>query len=199
MPQYGLKINNAYTWRDLEGDVSLKVGGAGQPILDELFVGSTFQVPFFGANDVASFAFHMPHDWVVGSDLYCHVHWCHNGTAISGSLVNQFEFSYSKGHNQENFPSPITVTQTILTPDIATVPRYRHRIDEFQLSAASPTVNQIDTDLLEVDGLILCSIKTTTIPTITGGTPNEPAILFVDIHYLSSNIGTINKAPNFYA
>lgn len=176
------------------------VGGAvDSPALDELFVGATFQVPFFQANDIASFAFHMPHDWVKGSDLYLHVHWTHNGTAISGSLVNSFEVSYSKGHNQENFPAPFTVVQTIPAPNIATVPRYRHRIDEFQLSSATPTGTQLDSNALEVDGLILCSIKPTTIPTITGGTPNQPAILFVDIHYLSNSLGTVNKAPNFYA
>jgi hypothetical protein len=89
--------------------------------------------------------------------------------------------------------------QTIPAPNIATVPRYRHRIDEFQLSSATPTGTQLDSNALEVDGLILCSIKPTTIPTITGGTPNQPAILFVDIHYLSNSLGTVNKAPNFYA
>lgn len=194
--QFGHYVNGLATWRDLEGPIFPKGAGAGQPTFDELFVGSAYQVPFFQANDIASLCFHMPHDWLLGSDLYLHAHWCHNGTAISGSLVLEYQVSFAKGHNQENFSAPITITQTISTPNIATVPRYRHRIEEFQLSAASPSATQLDSDALEVDGLILVSIKPTTIPTITGGTPNQPAILFVDIHYQSSNIGTCNKSPS---
>jgi len=198
MAQFGTYINGAPTWRDLEGVIFPKGAGAGQPTLDELFVGSTHQVPFFQANDIASLSFHIPHDLVIGSHLYLHAHWCHNGTAISGSLVLSYDVSYADGHNQENFSTPFTVTQTISTPDIATIPRYRHRIEEFQLSATSPSGTQLDSDLIEPDGLLLISVKPTTIPTITGGTPNQPAILFVDIHYQSTNTGTINKAPNFF-
>ena len=109
-----------------------------------------------------------------------------------------YEASYAKGHNQANFPAAVTGSVTYDTVDIATTPQYRHRIDELQLSAASPTASQIDTDDLEVDGLILCRISTSAIPTITGGAPNEPFLHFVDIHYQASYVGTANKSPDFY-
>lgn len=195
--QYGIFINGTPTWSDLLGDLSLKSSGAGTPTLAALMGGNVL-VPFFAANDIATLTFHLPHDYVQGSDLFLHTHWCHNGTAISGSLVNTFEATYAKGHNQANFPAVITATQTISTPNIATVPQYRHRIDEFQLSAASPNANQFNSSIFEPDGLLLVAIKPTTIPTITGGSQHKPAILFVDLHYQSTNVGTVNKAPNFY-
>ncbi|MCK4635847.1 MAG: hypothetical protein KAT32_03210 [Candidatus Moranbacteria bacterium] len=52
---------------------------------------------------------------------------------------------------------------------------------------------------MEPDGLLMVSLKTTTIPTITGSaTSNLPYIFTVDIHYQSTGIGTKNKVPDFY-
>lgn len=56
----------------------------------------------------------------------------------------------------------------------------------------------IDSNLLEIDGLIQIALKTTTIPTITGGATNLPFIFTVDIHYQSSGIATKNKNYPFY-
>jgi hypothetical protein len=140
----------------------------------------------------------MPHDWAPGTDLYLHVHWGHNGTAISGNMVFTCNVSYAKGHDQANFSAEISPTITYNTVDIATTPQYRHRIDEIQLSAAAPSATQLDTDDLEVDGLIFVNIEATTIPTITGGSPNEPFLFTLDLHYQANYIGTLNKAPNFY-
>jgi hypothetical protein len=195
----GIRVNHlnpSYTWRDLEGPIRPKATGAGSPAL-AVWRGNIRDYSF-AANDIVDCTYHIPHDWVFGSDLYIHIHWGHNGTAISGSLVVDYRHSYAKGHDQAEFPADTTLTQTILTPDIATVPRYRHRIDEIQLSSISPSASQIDTNDIEVDGLLDISIKVTTIPTITGGTVNKPFIKYVDIHYLSTNVGTLNKAPDFY-
>jgi hypothetical protein len=106
--------------------------------------------------------------------------------------------TYAKGHNQANFSTEINPTITVSTPDIATIPRYRHRVDEIQLSAASPSASQLNSSLIEVDGLLLVHFDVTTIPTITGGSPNEPTILTIDLHYQSTGIGTKQKAPPFW-
>ena len=73
-------------------------------------------------------------------------------------------------------------------------------IAEIQLSAASPTASQIDTDDLEVDGLILCrTYLSANNITVSGGGVPDPFLHFVDIHYQSTGIPTKNKAPNFYS
>jgi hypothetical protein len=196
----GMKVDVAsptFPWKDLIGDVSPKFSGVGAPVRAAFRAGSVANW-FYAANDLLDLIFHVPHDYLPGSDLFIHLHWGHNGTAISGSLNVDFHTTYAKGHNQANFGAEITAALAVSTPDIATVPQYRHRVDEIQLSAASPTAGQLDTDDIEVDGLILITAVVTAIPTITGGTTNKPAFFTADIHYQSTGVGTKNKAPNFY-
>jgi hypothetical protein len=197
----GIKVDSTGTptfpWRDLIGDITPKTSGAGAPTL-AAFRGGNVRAFFYSAGDDGDCVFHIPHDYVPGTDLFLHLHWAHNGTAISGSLVVDYYITYAKGHNQANFSAEVNRTLTVSTPDIATVPQYRHRVDETQISAASPAASQIDSDNIEIDGLILVRFETTTIPTITGGTTNEPAYFTIDIHYQSTNMGTKAKAPDFY-
>ena len=185
-------------WKDLIGDVTPKTSGPGAPTL-AAFRGGNVRTFFYSAGDDGDCSFHIPHDYKPGSDLYLHFHWAHNGTAISGTFAVDFYVTYAKGHNQANFGAEITVPISYATVNIATTPQYRHRIEEVQLSASSPSGSQLDSDDLEVDGIIQIHYDVATIPTITGGTTNEPAILFVDLHYQANYFGTANKAPNFYA
>ncbi len=193
----GILIDGAFAWRDCIASAIYRDVGAGSPTRSA-FQGNVNSL-FYGANDNSDMHFHVPHDYAHGTDIFVHAHWGHNGTAISGSLIVNFETTVAKGHNQANFTSTVTTTMTVSTPDIATVPRYRHRIDEFQLSAASPGAGQIASSLLEPDTLVMINVKPTTIPTITGGSPDQPAIFEVDLHYQSTGIGTKQKAPDFYA
>lgn len=193
----GVRVDNAaptFPWRDLEGPIHPKETGAGKPTY-AAFRGN-IKGYWFAANDVVDLMYHWPHDWLPGSDVHMHLHWSHNGTSISGSIVVDHRWSMVKGHNQGVFPAETTFTQTISTPDVATYPQYQHVISEAQMSAASPAAGQIDTDNLEPDALLLISLTPTTIPTIGGG--GNFFIHYADIHYQSTNIGTKAKAPNFY-
>lgn len=196
----GMKLDQsdpAFGWADIIGFIRPDPLGSGSPTLDT-YRGSV-EALSYAASDKITAVFHIPHDYVMGSDLYMHVHWSHNGTDISGSLVLDYHVSYSKGHNQAEFSAPVSPVQTISTPDIATVPQYRHRVDEFQLSAASPSATQLDSDDIEVDGIVLVSVLVDTIPTITGGS-TRPFIHTVDIHYQTTGlIGTKQKSPDFWA
>jgi hypothetical protein len=185
-------------WKDLVGHPVVRDSGATAPTLSTFRGGAVVEYAF-ALNDVIGFKFHIPHDYKPGSDLYLHVHWSHNGTAISGNMVWTYYATYAKGHNQAAFSAEVTGTISYATVDIATTPRYRHRIDEIQFSASAPSVSQLDTDLIEPDGLIAVQLIATTIPTISGGSPNEPFILNSDIHYQATYQGTLNKTPNFYA
>lgn len=200
----GIKVDSTGTptfpWRDLLGEVAPKTSGVGAPTL-AAFRGGNVRSYFFSSGDDIDLTYHIPHDYVPASDLFIHVHWSHNGTAISGSLVCNFYMTYAKGHNQAlngEFAAEANRTLTVSTPDIATIPRYRHRVDETQITAASPAASQIDSDIIEPDGVLLIHMDVTTIPTITGGSPNEPTIFTVDIHLQSTGIGTKAKAPDFY-
>lgn len=181
-------------WRDIIGNVHPKATGAGSPAR-AVYRGGTVGQYAWVANDVCDFEFHIPHDYVPGTDIYWHVHWSHNGTSISGNAVFDVYYTYSKGHNQANFPAEKNLTITYNTTDISTTPQYRHRIDEVIMSGASATATLMDRDDIEPDGLIIATMKLTTLPTIGSGS------LFVhtcDIHYQSTNHATPNKSPDFY-
>lgn len=193
-----ITVNSGPVWRDIIGAVHPKATGVGSPTR-AAYAGGTVGQYSFVANDICDFEFHMPHDYASdpATDLYFHVHWSHNGTSISGNATFEAYFQYAKGHNQQAFTAEKMVTLSYATVDLATTPRYQHRIDEVVISGASDTASAIDRSTLEIDGLILVTLKPTSIPTIGGG-----GKLFVhtcDIHYQSTNLGTLNKAPNFYA
>ena len=196
----GIKVDTdspTNTWRDIIGDVVPDITGAGSATL-AAWRGGTYRVFFYTTNDRCDMVFHIPHDYVPGTDLFLHLHWGHNGTAISGQLVVTYGITYTKGHNQGNFGVEVAPVLTVATPDISTVPQYRHRIDEIQISMVGGSPSLIDTSLIEPDGIISVGFITTEKPTITGGSTNLPAFFTLDIHYQSTNIGTKQKAPNFY-
>ena len=191
-----LVAETAYGWRDIIGKVIPKATGAGSPTR-AVYIGGKLGQYAFVANDAYDMEFHMPHDYVAGTDIYIHLHWSHNGTTITGNAVFDFYYSHAKGHNQANFGAEKNLTITYATTDIATTPQYRHRIDEVIMSGASATATLMDRDDLEPDGLILMTVRLTTLPTIGGG--GRLFIHTADIHYQSDNSATLNKAPNFYA
>lgn len=195
----GIKLDPSaptFGWRDLIGDVSPKASGVGSPAL--LAFRNDIRWFAYTTNDEGDIVFHLPHDYLKGSDLHAHVHWAHVGTNITGSLDVRFHFTYAKGHQQENFPADVESHLVVSSLNITNTPQYRHRVDEIQISAASPTATQIDTDLLEPDGLLLCHYDIDVLPTVTGGTTPKIFIFAIDIHYQSTGIATKNKSPNFY-
>ena len=183
-------------WHDIIGPVVPKASGAGSPTRRQYAGGNVYDWAF-GAGDVCDFVFHIPHDYAAGTDLHIHVHWSHNGTSISGSAVFDFYAQYAKGHDQAEFSSEVNVSYTHATVDIATTPRYRHRVDEVQLSTSGGSATQLDTDDIEPDGVILGQLQMTTLPTISVG--GHLFVHTVDVHYQSTNIGTKQKVPDFYA
>jgi len=184
-------------WQDLLGHVVVRDSGATAPTLSTFRGGQVVQYAF-AANDVVGFTFHLPHNYKRGTDIYFHVHWSHNGTAISGNMTWTYYATYAKGHDQAIFPAEVSGVINRNTVNIATTPRYIHALDEVQLSTSGGSASLLDTDNLEVDGLIFVQLVATSIPAITGGSPNEPFLFMADIHYQADMFGTKNKAPNFY-
>ena len=107
-----------------------------------------------------------------------------------------FEISYAKGHNQAAFSVP--VVSTILQS--ASTTQYQHMIAETQLSSPIPTSEQINSNIIEVDGIIMCRVYLNTNGmTVSGGGVPEPFLHFIDIHYQSTNVATKNKSPDFWS
>lgn len=183
-----------WAWRDIIGRVQPKTSGTGTPLRAAYAGGNTADYAF-AAGDVTDFNFHIPHDWVPGTDLFFHVHWSHNGTSITGDAV--FDAYYQIAKRDGQFGAEKNLTITYATTNISNVPRYRHRVDETQMTAAAATPTMAATSEIEVDGIIMLTLKLTTLPTIGGG--GKLFIHTADIHYQSSNIGTKNKQSDFYA
>jgi hypothetical protein len=178
-------------WRDITSDITVRGTGPTDPSW-ATYRGNIKQYQF-SVNDECWHVFHWPHDWGFATDVLIHAHWSHNSaTVASGAVTWGFDVTFAKGFNQGPFPATtnLTVAQT------ASTTQYQHMVAEVQLSAASPTASQIDTDDLEVDGLLL--VRTYLAANTMNGTP-EPFLHTVDLHYQSTNVGTKNRAPNFYS
>lgn len=196
----GILVDTAaptYNWKDLHGWLKPDTGGVGAPTL-AAFRGGVVRTFFYAANDLFDQDYHIPHDWAPGTDLFIHLHWSHNGTAITGNFTVTITHTYAKGHGQANFRAEKVITLTYATVNIATTPQYVHRIDEVQLTSAGGSASLENTGVIEPDGVFSLQLKVIAIPTITGGTQNKPAILYMDLHYQSTNIGTKQKSPDFY-
>ena len=192
----GIKIDADspdYAWMDLLGEITIRSVAATDPSF-VVYKGGIYQYRFAAGKKVFN-AYHIPHDYVPGTDIYIHVHWSHNSAIVTGGSVTWgFEVSYAKGHNQEAFG-------TNITPSVvgnASTTQYRHIITELQLSASSPTAAQLDSDDMEVDGLILVATNLSANNITSSGAVPDPFVHYVDIHYQSTGIGTKQKAPDFY-
>lgn len=193
----GIKIDNAtptFGWRDLRAEIRTRGVGGNDPT-DATYRGN-IKAYAFSVNDEAWVEYHIPHDYVAGTDIHLHYHWSHNSAIVTGgSITLGANVIYAKGHDQAAFSAEIT---TIFSPN-ASLTQYQHMISEIQLSAASPSASQIDTDDLEPDGLILARIYLSANNITSGGAVPDPFIHEVDIHYQSTSISTKNKEPDFYA
>lgn len=181
-PQFG--------WKDLLGPIIVRGIGAADPTFDT-FIGTVRQYKF-AVNDEVYLVFHMPHDWAVGTDMFLHVHWAHNVASVTtGTVTFSAEMTFAKGFDQEAFPTTKTMTIT----QNASTTQYQHMVAEAQMSMAGGSATLLNTNDLEVDGIILVKLK------LTDNTMDASAIPFVftsDIHYQSTQLSTKNKSPDFY-
>lgn len=198
----GVKIDNTtptFGWRDIIGEPVVKTTGAAAPSM-VAYRGNIVNAQFSNAVTQELFNnYHIPHDYVPGSDLFIHIHWSQNvvdtgGTAGAPGVAKwSFEVSYAKGHDQAAFIAPITTSVTQTASDT----QYQHMLAEVQLSATTPSGTQLDSDNIEADGILL--IRTFRDPADAADTLDQaPFAHFIDIHYQSTNVGTKQKAPDFW-
>lgn len=196
----GIKVDDdapTFGWRDIIGAVSPKATGVGSPAR-AAYAGANVGLYAFALNDVCEFCFHIPHDYVPGTDLYFHVHWSHNGTSTTGDAVFTTYHTYASRTvaGTTIFPAEKTNTVTWATTNIATTPQYAHRVDEIPITSAAGSSTLTQNSLIEVDGIVEVSLKLTGIPTLGGS--GKLFIHTCDLHYQSNNMATKQKAPNYY-
>lgn len=150
----------------------------------------------FAVNDEAQFTFHLPHDYVIGTNIFIHAHWSHTATTVTGgSVIWGFELTYAKGHNAGAFSAPITIVEI----QNASTIQYQHMICEAPASIAGGSANLLDTDDLIVDGLIFGRVfLDSNAMTVSGGGVPDPFLHTVDIHYQSTGVPTKQRAPDFW-
>lgn len=200
----GVKVDLSiptFGFKDLVGQIIPRTGGGAAPAFTA-FRGTKVKNYAFGAGDLIDLVtFHLPHDYLPGSNIFIHHHWGHNGTAISGTLAGNFYVTYCKGYNQagQTFNSELTLPWTLSTPNVATYPQWNHNIHEIALTNTGGDATHLDKDLIEIDGLIQVAFDVTTIPTITGSATSDlPYIFMVDLHYQSTQMATKDKNYPFY-
>ena len=183
----GIKVGDessqAYGWRDITGEIRTRGVGATDPDWTQVGSGALYQYSF-AVNDQCWFAYHIPHDYVPGSDFYLHVHWAPSGTSTN-TVKWQWVYAYAKGFNQEAFSSTgTTITAEQAGPGVA----LQHMVTE--------TVAIDGSAITEPDGHIWVNLKRIT----NGGSENADTIYVfdADVHYQSTNMATAGKAPSFY-
>ena len=194
----GIKIDTAtptFGWRDLLGETTTRNIGATKPSF-EAYNGAILQYRF-SDGDLEHYDFHIPHDYVAGTDIHLHIHWSQISTTNTGGTIDFKYFAvYSKGHNQAAFTGT-PITDTFTSADAGTT-QYQQHITETIISGASATAALFDRDDLEPDGVILLTLEMDSNDLTDSVGVTDPFILFVDIHYQSTNIATKDKVPDFY-
>jgi hypothetical protein len=195
----GLKVDSLGTptfgWHDLMSD--LFVHDYADPLApDYVTYRGGIRQRKFAVNDEAQVSFHLPHDYVMGSDIHIHTHWSHNSPLVTGGSVTWgFELIYAKGHNQAAFSAPIVITEFQTANPI----QYQHMVCEAPASIIGGSANMLDSNDLEVDGMIFGRVYlAANALTVSGGGVPAPFLHQVDIHYQSTGVPTKQRAPDFW-
>jgi hypothetical protein len=202
----GVKIDlttPTFGWRDIIGNITVKGTGANNPTW-ATYRGNISQYRFDGTPKEAWLEFHVPHDWVPGTDFYIHAHWSQTtvdtgGTAgAPGNIKWYFDITYADGHGTpggaaDPFIAPITVSVV----QQGSTTQYGHMIAEVQFSNNGGTGGLLNSNTVQVDGVFIVRVYRSS--SDAADTLNQdPFMHFCDLHYQSNNLATKNKAPSFY-
>jgi hypothetical protein len=179
-------------WKDLIGETSFKGSGGTIPPFKQ-FRGPIFKTGFNATgNTIYYFAYHLPHDLILGTDLFIHAHHATISANETGTVEFQIQATYASVDDVFNDPiaiDPIIHTYAGLSD------QYRHIVSEVQLSTSGGSSNLLDSDLLDTDGLIFIWLRRQDTDTIR--TADDMFLFQVDVHYQASTGGTLNKTGPF--
>lgn len=175
-------------WRDIHGVLAVRGSGPEEPAWTT-YTGSLSQYQYT-AGDITTVNFHIPHDYVPGTDLHAHVHWSLNNSVVE-TVLWEFNSIYAKGHGQDIFNTTPMVTSISQSSDGTP---FKHLLAETPISSAAGTSNVLFANSrFEPDGVLIVGVK---LVSYSGG--SKPFIHFIDLHYQSTNLATKGKEPSFY-
>lgn len=188
----GIQLNGdnpKFGWHDALSFITIDLGAASNKPTFSTFIGTVKKYQFV-VGDESYHNYHIPHDYLPGSDLYIHVHWATNATnVLNGTTTWNFEATYSKGYAQGTFNTPVNVQVVGVATETSP---FTHYISEVLLSGVE-TPGLLDTNLIEADGILL--VRTSL---INHTLDTNPFMLFCDMHYQSTGIPTINRNHPFW-
>jgi hypothetical protein len=87
-------------YHDLKPTGGYTPGGAASPSVS-VFIAPLYEIGFDGSgtNNIATYRFHIPHDFVEGSDFFFHVHWSLNTASPTGNVKWKVTWRYSQGYD----------------------------------------------------------------------------------------------------
>lgn len=196
----GIKVDStgtpSYAWHDLHSTLHTD---PSNPATAPSFV--TYQGNIksrqFDVGDEAFIEFHLPHDYVMGSEIFIHSHWSHTSSTVTGGNITWgFELLYAKGHNQQAFSStPVDVAVLQAAPLI----QRQHMVAETSITSESGSATSFPVAVMEPDGILICRVFLDANNIQDSVTQPKPFLHFVDLHYQTTNVGTKNKSPSFWA
>lgn len=202
----GIKVDHStptFGFADIIGDQFSRNTGATKPTLATY--NGVVRAWQFGNGDEANLSFHIPHDYVAGTDIHLHIHWSQtSATNTGGDIDFRYTAIYAKGHNQASgstFTStPKTALFTSITLTGAGSNQYQQHLTEVTISAATATAALFDRDDFEPDGVIELTFEMDANNLTDSGGVLDPFVHFVDIHYQTTSVtGTKSRTPDFYA
>ena len=204
----GIKVDTTtptFGWRDILGQIVTK--GVGQSDPDwAVFRDTLYQYKFTNGAHAheAWLDFHIPHDYVPGTDIYIHVHWAQNvvdtGGAASVPGVSKWywDLSYADGYGTPGGAGdPFVTVKTVSVTQQASTTQYAHMIAEVVISGATDTASTFDRTVFEVDGMIKARIYRDS-SDAADTLDQDPFVIMTDIHYQSTNMATKDKNTPFY-
>jgi hypothetical protein len=195
----GIKVDSlgtrTYAWHDLTGTLYVHDYSALNSPNFVTYKNGIRQNKF-SINNETQLVFHIPHDYAPNTNIYIHAHWSHDSAFVNGGGVTWgFELSYAKGHNQAFFSDSKIIVEYQAASNIA----YQHMIAEAVASTPGGGASLLNTDDIEVDGLIFGRVYlAANNMTVSSGPVPDPFLHTVDIHYQSTTVGTKQRFPDFW-
>lgn len=196
---YGIKVDSlgspTFPWHDLHSTIHTDPSSPGTA---PTFVSyhDAIKARQFDVGDEAFIEFHLPHDYVMGSEIFIHAHWSHNSATVTGGNVTWgFEILYAKGHNQQAFGA--TSVDIAVLQDASLIQR-QHMVAETAMTSVSGGASTLAVGQVEPDGVLMCRVFLDANNITDSVVQPKPFLHFVDLHYQSTNIGTKNKSPSFW-
>jgi hypothetical protein len=194
---------SATPWRDKEGLIRPNTANPATAPSLAVFQGNIYAYQF-AANDEFDLLFHMPHDWIIDSDLYIHLHWGHKDASVAAAPNNDLTWDFYATYADRNgsapfaaFPAEVSGQFVDFGMTIANYPQYCHVVTEILLGRDGATGSPLfdfSVTPFDADGLILAHLKLNSPPT-----GMQPFVFTADLHYQSDGSGDKNKDPNYDA